>query len=261
MYLYESVVAQLPIIYLDVEHKVSRFRDLTGRKFGKLLVVSQSKTNSGRFRVNCRCDCGTQISFEQYYVENSKKESCGKCDLSFGADDLEGKRFGKLVVTAHVRRRTGKTGNSLIYWKCVCDCGTEHWAWSWNLKAGNVKSCGCLSKLPDGECAIRNIYRSYRNKARIYNREFSISIDEFKKITSQNCNYCNCEPYKIARNKYKTGETLYNGLDRVNNNGGYTLDNIVACCERCNRAKLEMGHQEFLEWIAKVYKYSCEGKQ
>ena len=46
---------------------------------------------------------------------------------------------------------------------------------------------------------------------------------------------------------------LYNGIDRKNNFLGYTLENIVPCCEKCNRAKHIMNLTEFKKWVYSVY--------
>lgn len=48
--------------------------------------------------------------------------------------DLEGRRFGKLVV---LRYEAGK-------WACVCDCGNETRGTGTELRQGMKKSCGCL---------------------------------------------------------------------------------------------------------------------
>jgi hypothetical protein len=56
--------------------------------------------------------------------------------------------------------------------------------------------------------------------------------------------------------KHSSGNYKYNGLDRVDNNRGYEKDNIVPCCETCNKAKLQMSLGEFLNWIKRVYNYT-----
>ena len=48
-------------------------------------------------------------------------------------------------------------------------------------------------------------------------------------------------------------ELKSNGLDRVDNNKGYTIDNVVPCCKRCNYAKNNQTPREFKEWVKKVY--------
>lgn len=53
--------------------------------------------------------------------------------------DLIGQRFGRLVV----ERLRGITDNK-AFWICLCDCGNHHVARTGCLRAGTVRSCGCL---------------------------------------------------------------------------------------------------------------------
>lgn len=55
--------------------------------------------------------------------------------------DVAGQRFGKLTVEKYVPNT--KKGS---YWLCSCDCGNNVVVSLGNLKKGNTKSCGCLSK-------------------------------------------------------------------------------------------------------------------
>lgn len=55
--------------------------------------------------------------------------------------DVAGQRFGKLTVEKYVPNT--KKGS---YWLCSCDCGNSVVVSLGNLKKGNTKSCGCLSK-------------------------------------------------------------------------------------------------------------------
>ena len=51
---------------------------------------------------------------------------------------------------------------------------------------------------------------------------------------------------------------LYSGIDRVNSHEGYNKNNCVPCCEKCNKAKLAMNKDEFLNWIKMVYQHSLQ---
>lgn len=55
------------------------------------------------------------------------------------AEDLTGKRFGKLVAICDI----GKTKRGRV-WKCVCDCGSETTSVVCYLKNNHKRSCGCL---------------------------------------------------------------------------------------------------------------------
>ena len=54
--------------------------------------------------------------------------------------DLTGQRFGRLIA----ERQVGVTARGHAVWECRCDCGNIHVARAYNLKTGNVRSCGCL---------------------------------------------------------------------------------------------------------------------
>lgn len=55
------------------------------------------------------------------------------------ANDLTGRRYGKLTVLKRVENMKGQ-----VMWKCRCDCGQITIASSHGLNTGSKKSCGCL---------------------------------------------------------------------------------------------------------------------
>jgi hypothetical protein len=60
--------------------------------------------------------------------------------------ELNGKRFGRLVVlgTPELRRYSHK--NWVYVWGCLCDCGAMVRVFASNLTTGHTVSCGCLEK-------------------------------------------------------------------------------------------------------------------
>lgn len=52
------------------------------------------------------------------------------------------------------------------------------------------------------------------------------------------------------------GAYTYNGIDRVDNNKGYTITNSVPCCKDCNFAKRDMTHDEFIAWVTRVFNFT-----
>ena len=64
------------------------------------------------------------------------------------------------------------------------------------------------------------------------------------------CHYCGKPPSKPHR---KCETFLYNGLDRVDNNIGYTESNVVPCCYICNKMKGELPVEDFLEHLNKIF--------
>lgn len=64
-------------------------------------------------------------------------------------------------------------------------------------------------------------------------------MDDFMSLWNKECYYCNDAIHGI-------------GIDRIDNNFGYTADNVVSCCIRCNIMKRSMGRGEFIEQCSKV---------
>ncbi len=52
-----------------------------------------------------------------------------------------GQRFGRLVVQSEAEQRYSKRR-----WLCMCDCGTPHTVYAFNLKSGHTQSCGCIPR-------------------------------------------------------------------------------------------------------------------
>jgi len=167
--------------------------------------------------------------------------------------DMNGKRFGKLLVTSFVEVRGG-----YAYWNCKCDCGNKKTINEHSLRRGLTKSCGCLMgkgrTLPYGEASLRDLFRSYESHGKQISLPFELSKEEFKVLTRQNCFYCGIEPFQIWHPQGTNGEYLYNGIDRIDNNIGYIIENSVTSCHKCNQAKRAMKEEEFYEWVSRLYK-------
>lgn len=127
---------------------MARGKDLTGQRFGKLLVLSKAeslKDKSGATRAmwKCECDCGNEVTVRAELLTKGKTKSCGclkhECTPK---DNLIGKTFGRLTVIELL----GRNSISKIVWLCKCECGNEIFVVGSELKNGHTKSCGCLRK-------------------------------------------------------------------------------------------------------------------
>lgn len=59
------------------------------------------------------------------------------------------------------------------------------------------------------------------------NKEWNISFNDFQKLITTPCYYCKNNLGSLSKN-------CGSGLDRINNDKGYTLDNVIPCCYVCN---------------------------
>lgn len=53
-------------------------------------------------------------------------------------------------------------------------------------------------------------------------------------------------------------ELTYNGIDRLDNSKGYTIDNSVACCSKCNIAKGTDTKEEYIARCKAVSNHNNE---
>jgi len=172
--------------------------------------------------------------------------------------DLTNKKFGRWKV---IKRVYPNTNDGKAKWLCECECGTKRAVSGHNLKQGISNSCGCLNKenlnkanrLSLGIANMRGLILKYKRSAKIKKLEYTLTEQQFKELTSGNCYYCGESPKQIKKQKNTYGNYIYNGIDRIDNNLGYTPENSVSCCKLCNYKKSNMDIQEFKDWIVKVY--------
>lgn len=128
--------------------------DVTGQRFGRLVAVE--RLPSGQWF--CKCDCGGSATVPVNALRSGNTRSCGCFQrdraseankgknlgrVAMNRQDLVGKRFGILTVTAFSRLHVTPGGTNKTYWNCVCDCGKETTVTANNLRSGQVASCGC----------------------------------------------------------------------------------------------------------------------
>jgi hypothetical protein len=90
------------------------------------------------------------------------------------------------------------------------------------------------------------IYAIYRDRAIKKGLEYSITKDEFNVITAKECYMCG---------KQNT-HSHTNGVDRYDNNIGYTIDNCRPCCGECNYMKREYSYQDVFDKFMLICKYN-----
>lgn len=128
---------------------MSRKKDLTGMRFGKLTAVEPTSERKNGYTIwICRCDCGNIVHVPSRFLKNGWSSSCGCQEKKPRYEDLTGMRFGKLQVLS---KAEDHDEHRRILWNCVCDCGNTVSAPSGQLRNGYRKSCGCLSRPPRKE--------------------------------------------------------------------------------------------------------------
>jgi hypothetical protein len=149
-------------------------------------------------------------------------------------------------------------------WHCRCQCGNERIICSGHLRSGHNKSCGCWkidkqrSKHPQ-EAQKHAAWLGCRQGATRRGYEFSLTNQQWLALTQQPCFYCGIvkSNEKKADPRNQWGESFwYNGIDRINNEKGYTFENSVSCCSTCNFMKWKLDAPLFVEHCRRIASWS-----
>jgi len=152
---------------------------------------------------------------------------------------------------------------------CKCICGKEkvfrYDSFVCKNELDRAKSCGCkhiyrnnfnAQKRRNPESVYRYIYEQYQSSAKTRSIDFNLSKEEHLEIVKQNCYYCGSEPElkqpHRGKGKYVGVPVPYNGIDRIDSNVGYKVDNCVSCCTKCNYMKSDMDVSLFTKHILKI---------
>ena len=209
--------------------------DLTGKRFGKLVVI---KRNGTLIRKNgnkkalwlCKCDCGNEVNrtTENLRKNNNDNNSCGCLKNKDKVIDITNKRFGKLIAIKIVSKKR----NNML-WLCKCDCGNFKEVLQGNL-GRTTFSCGCFQKEQTREARHKFVDGVNYDK-RIYgiwsgmrNRCFNKNNHAYKHYGGRGITVCDewndsFQTFYIwaINNGYEKHLTI----ERINNNGNYEPNN------------------------------------
>ena len=185
--------------------------------------------------------------------------------------NLTNKKIGKLEIIDDFFEKI----QEIIKCLCICDCGNLTIVRKGDLtKKRPTKSCGCLAKYSDPKkVSIVYVFKRYKRSSKKRNINFNLDLETFKKYIFKNCYYCDKKPSRklnayinnkekirgnrtrITKSRAEGSWIIYNGVDRKNNNLGYTAKNCVTCCWNCNRSKWNMSAKEYINHCRKVIKH------
>jgi hypothetical protein len=224
--------------------------DLTGKVYGKLTVTGFSHVSAADGpHWFCTCTCGGASTPSSKALKGGTTKSCGCPTLP--RTDITGRVFGRLTVVGVSERRERR---GTRYWICKCECGGVKEIIASRLLCGNVRSCGCLHAdvmkrhdTPEDTARAR-LYSSYKSGAKNRGYVWDLPLPYFKELIAKPCLYCGSPPEIRPGNKQlKRLDIEGSGLDRIDNNQGYVIGNVVPCCTWCNTAKR---HHSMMDFVA-----------
>jgi hypothetical protein len=134
----------------------------------------------------------------------------------------------KLVTEYHKTKRN-KDGLNYCCKKCMCDRGKKRY----DTAREKMKQYR--------QCPARKL-ASYKSSAKQRGIHWDLSKEQFLSFWRQDCYHCR-DPIPSI------------GIDRVDSNLGYSLENCVACCTQCNLSKLDHTEDEWLTHMLRVLKH------
>ena len=120
---------------------------------------------------------------------------------------------------------------------CSMPCATKKWGLDGRKRGITQKRLIRYKQIPE------RVYPLVKADAKRRLLEFKITVNEFKRLWSMPCYYCG-----------DIVETV--GIDRVDNNIGYIIDNVVSCCVLCNMMKKNYLKELFINHCKKVANYN-----
>lgn len=199
-----------------------RFRllELVGKKFNHLEVIQFDSMRKGGSYWVCKCDCGNVKVIHGTSIKKGRSKSCG----CYGADNIIGKRYGRLVVLG-----IGSIKHNKRTYICQCDCGTLTSVSRYKLTSGHTQSCGCLR----ADILPAFNFKHGMAKTPIHNSYTSMLDRCYNETHASYANYGGrgiavCDRWK------ESFENFYNDmgerpegsqLDRIDNDGNYCPEN------------------------------------
>ena len=230
---------------METKKHASNFKDLTGQRFGRLVVVRHYGKDKHRgLTWLCKCDCGNEKVTAGRSLRSGSTKSCGCLNNEKRQElhennliDLTGKKFDSLFVI-----KRAKTKNRKTYWECKCDCGKVINIRADRLVDGTAKSCGCYSsellrkRVTTHGLSGTPIYTLFENmKKRCYKK----ACKEYKNYGGRGITICD---EWLANRTVFFDWALTHGwkvgldIDRKDNDSGYYPENCTFTTRAANSA-------------------------
>lgn len=182
--------------------------------------------------------------------------------------NITGKRFGKLLVT-----KSSFIKNETLYWECVCDCGKIVTVAGSSLRRTSrpTISCGCSQRsaaqksniangrlLPIETLRINILHQRIKESAKNRKLLFDLTKKSIIDIVDLDCYYCGSSPkneFILRRGGSSPITIIYQGIDRIDSELGYIIENIRPCCKLCNMAKGRMTEKAFISHLKNIIEY------
>lgn len=243
-----------------------------GLVLGVIKIIS--RISKDKFLVEC-LNCGRQFEVSQSCLSHYKKnppESCKNC-ISKALSKPRKYKVGQILGNCYELLELLGGNDWLV--KCT-KCGKVQKQSIPNMKKHTKDTCFYCehpeiehnhqsdNRLHSMDIDTR-IYTYYKGHVESHNKtgskykSFELTQEQYTRLIHSDCYYCGASPsedniWNKGNKRVKDEFPIkINGIDRVDSNKGYTVDNCVPCCPQCNHMKLDYTTDEFLSKVKQIY--------
>ena len=206
---------------------MAKFKDLTGRRFGRLVVTGLAGRDEKNKKLlwNTVCDCGNTKVVRGEQLIKGDTASCGclkrEQTIERCTKPMIGKTFGRLKVVSLDRNENGHN-----YYKCLCSCGNTTVVDGIWLRSGNTKSCGCYNRDRISEVSFKDLTGQRFGKLVVVSRADDLIQENGRHRVRFLCK-CDCGGSIITtRDTLVAGEAMSCGC--LNSKGEYIIAQILS---------------------------------
>jgi hypothetical protein len=200
-----------------------RAKELTGRVFGRLVVVRRAEGASTRHGViwECLCSCGSATLVPSGNLVSGNTLSCG---------------------CAHKEQLSAR--NNLL--------ALEPWLVDMNVYKRRLGYRKTKAKLGSNQFKAHSSGKLHPTLA----LPWDLSLEEYKTLVTSPRFYCGMPPKQHPHGVLlrRTG-LKRNGIDRIDSSRGYSKENCVSCCKLCNMDKRAQTQAEFIDTTRRRYEH------
>lgn len=99
---------------------------------------------------------------------------------------------------------------------------------------------------------------AYKRRAKRKGLTFSLSEDDFIRLVTSSCFYCE-KSYLEETRVVNRSKVHMLTVDRIDSQREYELDNCVSCCKECNTIKMDIPVKTWIKKLRKILD-TCEHK-
>ena len=231
-----------------------------------LEVYRQTSGSYNKYAVIECVHCGFTKLVLYYNFLKKSPVPCSNCGGKWNdwAENMIGKVVGHYKILSFVRLIKRESNKKVdVFFKVQCiHCGAIREELYSNSNWNRYDTCPDCPRRKTTYLELR--YKEYILSAKQRHKEWSLSYNDFCKISTGNCYYCGQEAQLQFRTQSGCNTALegkINGIDRIDPEGGYTIDNCVPCCSHCNMMKMHYSKDSFLKQVVRIYNHSIKQGQ